>query len=504
MKKYFSLTVFISLITLFLFVTHLSAESQLPLPDIEPDISMDFQDANLKDVLKALSIQSGLNFVASQTVQDRKITLYMDKVPLRQAMDKIFIANNLSYEMDRDSNVFIVKDWGKQSIELVTKVFYLKYATVMTSSIKEEQSNLIRSTSQTTTTTSISGSSGESGKWKNDEDAGITLAVKKLLTPNNVGQVVEDFRTNSLIVTDTPRNMATIADVIAALDIPVQQVMLEIEMLDVSKNALEKLGVKWGDLNSHMFVASFTGGSFDTSFPLLYKNVASAFLPGSVSFKQTNPYTVAIDFLRQYTDTKVLARPKIMTLNNETAEIKITTNEAIGTITNIQTGSLAPVTTTSAERVETGVSLRVTPQINSDTGEITMVVLPSVKDATVSLFDPQFKDPEERSTKSVVKIKDGETVVIGGLIRNDRSSVESKLPIFGDLPLVGGLFRHKNVDKDRERELLVFITPHIVGDSKNIKLAQTKKISLPDREQTASGYKREFEINSALSGFDKK
>ncbi len=127
MKKIL-ITVFISLWVNFLFFPpRLNAEAKISLPaGAEPEISLDFQDVGLKDILKVFSIQSGLNFIASEAVQDRKITLYLDKVPLKKAMDKLFGANNLTYELDRDANIFIVKDWGKLRVEPVTRVFGLK------------------------------------------------------------------------------------------------------------------------------------------------------------------------------------------------------------------------------------------------------------------------------------------------------------------------------------------------------------------------------------------
>ena len=219
-----------------------------------------------------------------------------------------------------------------------------------------------------------------------------------------------------------------------------------------------------------------------------------------MSFGSNN---ISFDFIKQNLDAKTLARPKIMTLNNETAEIKIATNEVISiNTTNNGTGSVVQ-TTTSAERVETGVMLRVTPQINTDTGEITMYINPRVIDASASSF-ADFKDPEERSTKSTVRIKDGETVVIGGLIRNDKSVTLTKVPILGDIPVLGALFRQKSTDKNRERELLVFITPHIIK-TPDLKTMQIQKLNLPMREQGAApGLSRDYLVNSSLNNFDKK
>ncbi|MDD5408924.1 MAG: secretin N-terminal domain-containing protein, partial [Candidatus Omnitrophica bacterium] len=457
MKKTFLTLAFIFSMVCVFFIPHLNAQTQQPPAESEPIISMDFQDAGIKDILKIFSMQSGMNFIASEGVADRKVTLYLDKVPLSQAMDKIFSANNLSYELDSKANIFVVKDLGKIEIETITKVFYLKHASVSSSSLKDEESkNIVTSSSSGSSSGSSSSSSSSSGdsstgKWKVEDESGITYAVKKLLSSN--GSLIEDYRTNSLIVTDTSARMKVITQVVTALDIEIPQIMLEVEMLDVSKNAIDKLGVKYGQtpLTAYIFGAAASMGFPYAGWTKLF-NTGDGSLninPGSIDDDGTvvgNPYQIQFDFLKSQSDTKILARPRIMTLNNEPAEIKITTNEAIGQITDTQGQGTASTTTTSAERVETGVSLRVTPQINSDTGEITMFIYPKVKDASTSTFNTTFKDPEERSTKSIVRIKDGETVVIGGLIRNDTSETITKLPVLGDIPIIGGLFRHKNKD----------------------------------------------------------
>jgi len=517
MNKFFRVS--LSFFVIFVFLSgSCPALEESPFLDPEIIISMDLKDANLKDILKILSIQSGLNFIASEAVQNRTMTLYFDKVMLKEAMDKIFSANNLSYELDKTANIFLVKDWGKPQIETVTKIFYLKNATVSSSSLKEEMKNntgaVMGASSSGSTLTSTSDTSGtsEGGKWKTEEDAGITSAVKKLLTP--VGLLIEDYRTNSLIITDIPSRMPVIEKVISALDVPVSQVMLEVEMLDVSKSAVDRLGFKYG---TTPFTVILSGASASLGAP--FGNWGKLFDRGSggISINEvTAPdgadysYKVALDFLSTQTDTKYLARPRLLTLNNETAEIKITTDEAIGIISSQSGEGAGAASTQEAERYQTGVSLRVTPQINPDTGEVTLFILPSVSDATQAVeFEAggetaTFKNPETRATRSVVRIKDGDTVVIGGLIRHDKGEVITKVPFLGDIPLLGKLFfTNRTTTPNRERELLVFITPRIVNNANKVELAQTIAPAFPAREQdTASGLNRQLAVATSLDKFE--
>ena len=506
MKNNLKLFVLIAFFSLFL--PHLKAEEYPPQLDTEATISMDLQEASLKDVLKIFSVQSGLNFIASEAIKDKKLTLYLENVPIKEAMEKLFKANNLAYEFDEGSGIFIVKEGVKPLVELVTKVFFLKYATVSTSSLKEEMSGQLASS---TSTTSTSGGTTE-GKWAKEKDAGITNIIKKVLSEQ--GSVIEDFRTNSLVVTDLPSRMPFIAQAIADLDIPIAQVMLEVEMLDVSKNAVDQLGVNWPKAIASLDVT----GTRTTNFPFsgnkadngkwvmeevktnsegwIFKNFPSGhFTPSILTVIGAK---LTLDFLRTQTDTKTLARPRLLTLDNEPAEIKITTNEVIGETVTYDTTTKA-ITARAAERTETGVSLRVTPQINLETGEITMFIYPSVKEASASAFGSGYRDPEERGTKSLVRVKDGETVIIGGLIRTEYSNEENKLPILSDIPFLGALFRHKNTSRNKQRELLVFITPHIVKD-KNIAPAKIKKIALISQDPD---FKRKAAVNTSLNGFEK-
>jgi type IV pilus assembly protein PilQ len=450
-------------------------------------ISMDFKDAGLKDILKVFSIQSGFNFIASQSVQDRRITLYLDNVPLKEAMDKLFIANNLSYQLDERARIITVKDWGTPSLDKITKVYTLKYATVSTSSMKEDLLNYIVSSEETG-----EGSESSTGKWKTEEVAGITEILKKVLSPE--GSIVEDPRTNSLIITDIPSKFPAIEKIIKQLDISVPQVMLEVEMLDVSKDTADKVGLKFGDISSYpsILTMTLTGAARSTAFPLKAFNpsdvaAASEFSPGSLNFAQ--PYRILLEFIEAQTDTRILARPRILTLNNETAEIKITTDEVVGTkrTTDPNTSEVTVEETRASSFALTeegvGIFLRVTPQINMDTSEVTMFIYPKVSNTRASTSFSDFRDPEARSTKSVVRVKDGQTIVIGGLIRNERTQTITRLPFLSDIPIIGGLFRHRNKTKDEVRELLVFITPHILDENLS-QLAKVKKDYMFEREQT--------------------
>ncbi|MDD3374979.1 MAG: secretin N-terminal domain-containing protein, partial [Candidatus Omnitrophica bacterium] len=360
--------------------------------------------------------------------------------------------------------------------------FPLKNATVSNSKMVKNLKDQTEDSEDTSSSDSSSSSSSDGG-GDEDEDGikGILLAVKSILTKS--GSVIQDARTNSLIVTDIPSQFPVIEKTIAKLDLPVPQILIEIEMLDISKTTGELIGVKIGDSP-----LSFSGGQRSHLYPwdqnkLLRKGYEfeTEYTSGTID---ASGLTAVLQFLKTITDTKNLANPKILTLNNQTAEIQISTNEAIGVVTS--TGGSEGVVTQNveAERVQTGIFLSVTPQANLETGEITMAVFPRVIEARRGeTYDGiAFRDPEERGTKSVMRVKDGETIYLGGLKKTDGAKTITKVPFLGDLPFIGQAFRHKD-NSEEERELVIFITPRIVSDKNYLSQRANQKNINFKREQ---------------------
>lgn len=454
-------------------------------------ISMDFKNAQLADVLKIFSQQSGLNFIADSNISDKKINLYLDKVPVEEALERILSANSLTYELKQDSNIFVVKKITKPDLELMSRIYPLRFATVSTSKLNSTLgSGSSSATSGAGAGASSGGTAAAAGATSSGASAstGLINAIKSVLSHD--GSVIEDNRTNSLIITDIPTQFPNIEQVLARLDVRIPQILIEVEMLDISKNTADLLGAKWGNT-----FGEFAGSSKVMMFPFNANNgfqtrdkvaVDGAEDPitvykelGNLSFTNLN---VAIQFLKTQTDTKSLARPHILTLNNETAEIKIETEEAIQI--DSTTDSETNETTTTVIRHNTGVSLRVTPQANLLTNEITLAVEPNVTEAKPSsLGSPeQIKDPEQRGSKSLLRVKNGDTVVIGGLLRSDVDDTRTSIPGIAKIPLLGAAFRHKD-KSEQQRELIIFITPHIVDEDLDSSQT-TSTVSVLDREQS--------------------
>jgi len=430
-------------------------------------ISMDFQNADLKTVLKLFSQQSGMNFIASQNVQDRTVTIYFDNVKIDEALNYIMNANNLVYEQEPGTNIFIVKETGKPEIETITKIYELKYAQLTAPAV----------------------SSGETKA----QEVEIVAIVQSILSEN--GKIIADKRSNSLIIRDVPSQFPIIEDLLARVDVRTPQVMIKVEVLETSTKAVENLGVNWAGT-----FGTYTGPTRTTVFPLdnsrntvTERGITEAGIFSLASTDSVTGATAAISALINNTDTKVLARPQVMAMNNETARIELSSQEkaAIISVTSSVGGEAATTGNTYDEK-DTGVILEVTPQISKD-GYIIMNLKPSVTELELSRFTDAY-DTHKRSAETTVMIKDGETVVIGGLIKSKYEHGLKKVPFFGDIPVIGAAFRYKSKN-DADRELVVFITPNIVKE------ASYALGNITEREQEKPKAVREKEINSVLDLF---
>lgn len=489
-------------------------------------ISMDLQGASLVNVLKVLSQQTGLSFVSSDNVADRNLTLYLDKVPLKDAMDSIFLANELEYEFYPESNIFIIKEAiVPEEKRLETRIYELKHAVVPSATLQAQIAEV----------TGVDAASAEEGYRQVGEgdvasEGGLLGAIQAVLS--EFGTIGEDPRTNAIIIRDLPEMFPEIESVIARLDVPLPKVMIEVEIVDVAKSTGDSIGVYWG--NGLTFGMSMSGAVRQTGAPFAWgdfpgsPNITRAFQSQEISLEEGGESQITDATTQQLgksaitlgqvsmTDlsavmqllsvdgtTKFLARPRIMTLSGMTAEINLLSNEAITASATTSTDSGNTTTTWEIEREEVGTMLKVTPQVNVASGEITLVVEPEVSNA---IADTQFSaglnvanKVQTRESKQVVRMKNNETLMIGGLLKKDTEEAMTKVPFLGDLPILGKMFRHKTVTEE-DRELLVFLTPRIIEDNVQGTTVASRNYAPIEREQSSG--KRDGSIRNALARFE--
>ena len=160
-------------------------------------------------------------------------------------------------------------------------------------------------------------------------------------------------------------------------------------------------------------------------------------------------------------EAKYLGKPKVVTLNNKTATITTSTDATVGFTQSLSGSGSTEMATSSAERKRVGLTLQVTPQVNRE-GYVTLYVQPSYSDLVSSGFD-NTKDTTTRATSTLVRVKNGQTVVIGGLLTSRETDQTRKVPLLGDIPVLGWLFTSRSTSKTTT-DLVIFITPTILAE----------------------------------------
>jgi general secretion pathway protein D len=279
--------------------------------------------------------------------------------------------------------------------------------------------------------------------------------------------ITADETNNAIVVFATPRDYALVSDALAKLDVPPLQVMIDASISEVTLNHTLQYGLQWafqtGRLSGALSQGSPTTNSTTgvTTNPGPIQN-----FPGLSFLYQGNNISATLNALATVTDVSVLSAPKLVVLNNHTATIEvgdqvpISTGSAVSTLT-----SGAPIVN-SIEYRDTGIILKITPRVNSgglvliDIAQEVSDVLPAVSASSAS---SQLSSPtiEQRKISTSVAVQDGETIALGGLIKNEVTKGRSTVPLFGNIPILGHLLGDTNGGLVRT-ELVVLLTPHVV------------------------------------------
>lgn len=423
-------------------------------------ITLDFQDVDVRTILQILAKESGMNIVASDSVQG-KMTLNLKDVPWDQALDLVMQARNL--DMRRQGNIINIAPrqelleqdrqimQGQRELNemgpLLSRTFQLKYKSV------EDFKGILNSVQ--------SGSnSGTSGSNTN------TLLSSR-------GSVMMDPGTNTLIVTDNQNVINKFERLLAQLDVPVRQVMIEARIVEANEIFVRELGVRWGLGSAGRSRTTVSGGLKPDGDKFSWGpqyTAGTGGAPGSVNFGTPNVNlpvvgaTSAITLVRSTAssmlalelsamqsegDGKIISSPRVLTQDRQEATLEE------GQDVPYQEATSSGATSTTFKKAVTG--LTVTPQITPD-GNVIMK-LKINKDEV----DPTFNDGRMnvKRVETTAMVENGGTMIVGGIYVEENRTGADKVPLLGDLPLVGNLFKHQTKRKNR-RELLIFITPRIV------------------------------------------
>jgi type II secretory pathway component GspD/PulD (secretin) len=521
--------IFIAMVSLILIVLPLFAQGESQMPN---KISLDLKNMDIIDVLKILSMQSGMNIVAGRNVTGR-VTIFLKDVDPWDAFEIILAANDLAYERRGEIiNVMTERNYEMKYGERYhdkkeVKIIPLKYvkAVDLSQALNQVKTNIGRvvvdDISNTLVVMDVPERITQIEKMISEMDRPTRTRVYTLhyakvsdLKPKieealtkGIGNVKIDERMNKVAITDFPDNLERISSIIYAFDEKTPEVLIDSKIVEVLLADDTSTGVDWDMLFSG--VDATISGNFDI--------ISSGSLGGSftVGVLSERGYSVMMEALQTIAKTRHLSNPRIAVLNNEEAKILIGTKEAYVTTTTTQSDGTA-TTAESVTFVDVGVNLSVKPTINPD-GFVTMKIKPEVSsvDRTLTTASknviPIVRTSEAETT---VTVKDGRTIVIAGLIEDKTIDTVNKVPLLGDIPLLGRLFRSNKVEVDRT-ELAIFLTPRIIsGDVEYLKSSffsdEAKKVldslelaevPIAERNQIYANYCRV--ISERISNFAK-
>lgn len=453
-------------------------------------ISLDIKGMEITDVLKMLATRSDMNIVVGKNVTGR-VTLFLKDVDLWEAFEIILLANDLAYEKQANIvNVMTQRDYEllygeRYKDKKIAKVVQLKYAKAidLSRALNQIKTNIGKIVTDEASNTVILMDTQVAVKamaeFISQADLPIQTKVFNLnyaqadkllpklqeIVTKGVGSVRIDERTNKVVVSDFPEKLKDITNVISAFDEKTQQVLIDAQIIEVKPSDKFEMGVDWDywiKKNFRLAASMPTVGAINK----LSVGTAAA----ALNVTNEGKYKGIIDLLRTIGDTKILSSPRIMVLNNQEAKILVGTKDAYITSTNSQTGDVV-VTSQTVNFVDVGMKLYVTPTINND-GFVTMKIKPEISSAEAKELISQDKKTEvpivtTSEAETTIMVKDGITIIIGGLKKDERKKTVKKIPGIGDIPLIGFLFRN-TYDNVEKTDLVILLTPHIVSGEDSI------------------------------------
>ena len=411
--------------------------------DLSQKMSINMQDSDIKSVLMLIGELTGLNIVVSPAVKDT-ITANLENVSIKAALDVILKPNGYSYFTQE--NIIIVKSSDTEIVrELETVIHKLKYVN---------SDDL----------------AGPLGAVLTDQGK-VQSFTPVVMASGNTGA------SNIIIISDVQENIPSVMAMVEELDKPIANINISVRFIESGVDSAQGSGFDWSK-NTPIVLGSIP----DTSGSLL------PFKLSNMTVATLNPlqFGQAWKLMQARGQSKILASPQLTTLDNHSAETQITTTIYIeGSVSNMnrsnsfnnqnqnQIASAGGGATNSnlsnqnfnARQItekDVGIDLQVTPRIN-DENRITLMVNASVE-ALLSAAEVSTDKPRatRRTVRTQVTVNTGDTVIIGGLISENAIENKKFIPVLSELPFIGKMFRSTTIDKE-QRELLIFITPNVVG-----------------------------------------
>ena len=386
-------------------------------------VSLSFQDAKLVNVVRMLLSEDNLNLIMGEDVSGR-VTVNLDDVSLETALDAILHVNN--YEWFIQDNIIIVQPTTTKKVmsgELLTRMFRLNYVN---GSIALEAVNE------------------------------VLTARGKIRAISSTGSTnLEPGEKDILLVTDLPNNFSLIEGVVRSLDVKSDQINIAVKFVETALRHDETIGINW-DLREQMSIVKNLNTDTLSTFDLGYITMGDQ----TMNFATLSRPIVSamLSLLANDGSTKLLQEPQVTTMNNSPANIVVGTT--IPVLVPQGEGSVFGTNPYTYENQHVNIALDVLPRVNEDK-VISMKIDAVVQDIIGFIGNDQRPMISTRSTNTTVRVNNGETLLIGGLIFDTADEAKSKVPLLGDMPLIKKLFNYSSRDKE-QRELLIFITPTVV------------------------------------------
>lgn len=487
-----------------------------PTGEMSKEVSLNFRNIDVIEALQYLAAEGEFNIAFSKGISGR-VTLKADKVTIKDAFDIILLTSNLAYQKrGRIYNIMSDKEYqelyGRKFADVrQVKVLRLKYAIpkkafdlldalksdvgrilvdeetgtimIMDTPEKLEQMQSALSSLEAKSTIEIFNL-----QYANAKE--VEGHLKSQLEDKKIGSIRADERSNQIIVQTLPERMDEIRTLIKSLDQKTKEVLIEAKIIRVSFSDESNIGLRWEFLfeqlrehgldfiGSHPFDSMYRVGeaTIADDYPtpeLETRQIAASkeTILGRIYFGSVGEdnFEALLTFLNTVIDTKLLASPKIAVVNNQEATIHVGRKEVYLETTTTQSESTTTIVETP-KWVDVGVMLAVTPTIN-DEGYITMSIKPEITNIARWYTSPSgrlYPVSEISTAETKVMVKDGTTVIIGGLRRKEEALNVEAVPILGKIPILGRLFRSEQAT-ERQAELIVFITPYIITGDKLVK-----------------------------------
>jgi type IV pilus assembly protein PilQ len=419
--------------------------------DREGAVELHVQGADLRSVLQLLSTQSKTNIVATKAVTGT-VTADLYGVTFVQALDAVLKSTGFRYARE-DNFIYVMteaewKAWQADRVKMAVKVFKLSYITAA------DAQKLIAPAMSSDGTISVSPPAKAGIASSSDDAGGNDLAVEDVM-----------------VVKDYPENLEKVTAILRDVDVRPRQVLIEASIMAASLDEDNALGVDFNALAGVDFrslsststgLTGVTPGAvpaaqLDDAGATFRTDMLANFPPGGLTIGFiSNNVAFFIRALESVTDTVVLANPKLLVMNKQRGEVLVGEKEGYLTTTITETAA-----TQKVEFLETGTHLLIRPYIATD-GYVRMEIHTKDSEGDV-VITGELALPEESTTEvtSNVLVKDGHTIVIGGLFKETTTSGRSQIPLLGNLPVAGALFRMIDENTDRQ-EIIILLTPHII------------------------------------------